>query len=83
LSDHGALRQDVAMQTAVGVDREVASASIRIENRLMRFKLTDSNNPLLMPTFNFTCNDSSLTLVAIKVYLPFASDTEWTYLKFQ
>ena len=26
LSDHGALRQDVAMQTAIGVDREVASA---------------------------------------------------------
>ncbi len=26
LNDHGALRQDVAMQTAVGVDREVASA---------------------------------------------------------
>jgi len=26
LSDHGALRQDVAMQTAVGVDRQVASA---------------------------------------------------------
>jgi hypothetical protein len=26
LSDHGALREDVAMQTAVGVDREVASA---------------------------------------------------------
>ena len=26
LSDHGALRQDVAIQTAVGVDREVASA---------------------------------------------------------
>lgn len=25
-NDHGALRQDVAMQTAVGVDREVASA---------------------------------------------------------
>lgn len=56
---------------------------IRIENRLMRFKLTDSRNPLLMPTFNFTCNDPSLTLAAIKVYLPFASDTEWTYLKFQ
>ena len=26
LNDHGALRQDVALQTAVGVDREVASA---------------------------------------------------------
>ncbi len=26
LNDHGALRQDAAMQTAVGVDREVASA---------------------------------------------------------
>ena len=26
LSDHGSLRQDVAMQTAVGVQREVASA---------------------------------------------------------
>jgi hypothetical protein len=26
LSDHGALRQDVAIQTAIGVDREVASA---------------------------------------------------------
>lgn len=26
LNDHGTLRQDVAMQTAVGVDREVASA---------------------------------------------------------
>lgn len=26
LSDHGALRQDVAVQTAIGVDREVASA---------------------------------------------------------
>lgn len=26
LNDHGALRRDVAMQTAVGVDREVASA---------------------------------------------------------
>ena len=26
LNDHGALRQDVVIQTAVGVDREVASA---------------------------------------------------------
>ena len=26
LNDHGALRQDVALQTAVGVDREIASA---------------------------------------------------------
>jgi len=34
LNDHGALRQDVAMQTAVGVDREVASAPTlcRLEN---------------------------------------------------
>jgi hypothetical protein len=34
LNDHAALRQDVAMQTAVGVDREVASAPTlcRLEN---------------------------------------------------
>ena len=34
LNDHGALRLDVAMQTAVGVDREVASAPTlcRLEN---------------------------------------------------
>lgn len=34
LSDHGSLRQDVAMQTAVGVEREVASAPTlcRLEN---------------------------------------------------
>ena len=34
LNDHGALRQDVAMQTAVGVDHEVASAPTlcRLEN---------------------------------------------------
>jgi Transposase DDE domain group 1 len=34
LCDHGALRQDVAMQTAVGVEREVASAPTlcRLEN---------------------------------------------------
>jgi hypothetical protein len=34
LNDHGALRQDIAMQTAVGVDREVASAPTlcRLEN---------------------------------------------------
>ena len=34
LNDHGALRLDVAMQTTVGVDREVASAPIlcRLEN---------------------------------------------------
>jgi len=34
LNDHGALRQDVAIQTAVGVDREVASAPTlcRLEN---------------------------------------------------
>jgi hypothetical protein len=34
LNDHAALRQDIAMQTAVGVDREVASAPTlcRLEN---------------------------------------------------
>jgi hypothetical protein len=34
LNDHAALRQDVAVQTAVGVDREVASAPTpcRLEN---------------------------------------------------
>ena len=34
LNDHGALRQDIAMQTTVGVDREVASAptQCRLEN---------------------------------------------------
>ena len=34
LSDHGTLREDVAMQTAIGVEREVASAPTlcRLEN---------------------------------------------------
>jgi len=44
LKDHAALRQDVAMQTAVGVDREVASAPnlCRLENwsgRIMAWRL--------------------------------------------
>lgn len=56
---------------------------IRIENRLLSFKMTDSSNPSRMPSFNFDCNDPSLNFVAIKTYLPFASDVAWTYLRFQ
>ena len=56
---------------------------IRVENRLLRFTLTDRRNPSRMPTFSFDCHDPSLNLVAIKIYLPFASDAAWTYLKFQ
>lgn len=56
---------------------------IRIENRLVSFKMTDSSNPKYMPSFDFDCNDPSLNLVAIKTYLPFTSDVAWTYLRFQ
>jgi hypothetical protein len=57
--------------------------AIRIENRLVSFKMTDSSNPSHMPSFNFDCNDPSLDLVAIRTYLPFTSDVAWTYLKLQ
>ncbi len=55
---------------------------VRIENRLLRFSLTASSDPSRMPSFNFDCNDPSLTLVAIRLYMPFAGDEAWSYLKF-
>ncbi len=55
---------------------------VRTENRLIRFTLTNGWNPLRMPTFNFRCDDQLLQLVALRSYLPFASDTAWTYVRF-
>ncbi len=49
---------------------------------LIRFTLTNGWNPLRMPTFNFRCDDQLLQLVALRSYLPFASDTAWTYVRF-
>ena len=58
LNDHGALRQDVAMPTAVGVDREVASAPTlcRLESwtdratavRLHQLMVCRKTGPLLL-----------------------------------
>ena len=44
LNDHGALRQDVAIQTAVGVDAEVASFKTSPKELVLDFDATD--NPL-------------------------------------
>ena len=49
----------------------------------VRFTLTDNANPVNMPTFNFDCHDALLDLVAILTYLPFASESGWTYIRFR
>ncbi len=59
-----------------------SDSPVRIENRLLRFSLTASGDPSRMPSFHFDCNDPSLTLVAIRLYMPFAGDEAWSYLKF-
>jgi hypothetical protein len=64
-------------------DLLVGDPPIRIENRLVSFTITDGNDPLHMPSIGFDCKDPSLDMVAIRTYLPFASDVAWTYLKFQ
>ena len=59
-------------------------ATVRVENRLMRFTVTDSSRSSSAPNFNFDCFDPSLLSVAMRVYIPLSQDNEtWYFVDFE
>lgn len=69
-----------AMRDAMAKDAK----DVRVENRLMRFQLTDSRSSSKMPKVQFDCSDPSLSLVAIRIYRPFSTDPQgWGFLEFK
>lgn len=57
---------------------------VRVENHLVRFKLTADKDPSKIPSLHFDCRDQRLLAVAIRAYVPFGSSySKWGHLTFK
>lgn len=65
---------------------QLAGAQVvpRFDNRLIRFQLTSGVSVKRMPSVEFTCDDSLLESVAIRIFRPFSGNPDaWAHLSFR